>query len=264
MAKRRIIPKLQFLNSNTIINATALVTTVHFDKVVEMGDPISQARIFEAQMADELIFIDISVYRGDYQKNTSLNILNQAAKKIFLPLTIGGGIDKIEDIRTFLSNGADKVAINSKALSDPDMIIKASKSYGASTLVASIDYKRDVSNGKNYVYSHGGNYKHNISPLEWAIECQKLGFGEILLTCIDNDGVRQGLDIETIEEVTKHLTIPVIASGGCGLAKHFAEGFINGNCDAVSAGTFFCFQDQNIMQTRSQVKNAGVDVRIKT
>lgn len=264
MAKKRIIPKLQFFNSKTIKNAIALVTTVQFDKVIEIGDPISQARIFEAQMADELIFIDISVYKGNYQKKVSLEILNRAAKNIFLPLTIGGGVEKISDIRAFLSNGADKVAINTKALTDPDMVIKASKSYGASTLVASIDYKKDPIDGKNFVYSHGGNIKHNISPVEWAIECEKLGVGEILLTCIDNDGSRQGLDIKTIQEVTRNIKIPLIASGGCGLAKHFTDGFIQGKCDAVSAGTFFCFQDQNIMQTRSQVKNAGVNVRIKT
>jgi imidazole glycerol-phosphate synthase subunit HisF len=248
MAKKRIIPKLQFFDAQNIENATALVTTVQFNRMVEMGDPISQAKIFEAQMADELIFIDLSVHRGNYKKEKSLNILRQAAKKIFLP---------------FLSNGADKVAINTKALTNPDLIIKASNAYGASTLVASIDYKKE-GNGQYYVYSHAGRVKHNISPVEWAIECQKLGVGEILLTCIDNDGMRQGLDINTIKQVSESVTIPVIASGGCGLAKHFSEGFIEGKCDAVSAGTFFCFQDQNIMQTRSQVRNSGVNVRIKT
>ena len=263
MAKRRIIPKLQFFDAQNIENATALVTTVQFDKMIEMGDPISQAKIFEAQMADELIFIDLSVHKGNYHKEKSLIILRQAAKKIFLPLTIGGGIESINDIRIFLSNGADKVAINTKALTNPDLIIKASKAYGASTLVASIDYKKE-SDGEYRVYSHGGRVKHNISPIDWAIECQKLGVGEILLTCIDNDGMRLGLDINTIEQVAASVTIPVIASGGCGLAKHFSEGFIEGKCDAVSAGTFFCFQDQNIMQTRSQVRNAGVNVRIKT
>jgi imidazole glycerol-phosphate synthase subunit HisF len=263
MAKKRIIPKLQFFDAQNIENATALVTTVQFNRMVEMGDPISQAKIFEAQMADELIFIDLSVHRGNYKKEKSLNILRQAAKKIFLPLTIGGGVESLEDIRLFLSNGADKVAINTKALTNPDLIIKASNAYGASTLVASIDYKKE-GNGQYYVYSHAGRVKHNISPVEWAIECQKLGVGEILLTCIDNDGMRQGLDINTIKQVSESVTIPVIASGGCGLAKHFSEGFIEGKCDAVSAGTFFCFQDQNIMQTRSQVRNSGVNVRIKT
>ena len=263
MAKKRIIPKLQFFDAVTMANATALVTTIQFGKMIEMGDPISQAKIFEAQMADELIFIDLSVYKGVYHKEKSLEILRQAAKKIFLPLTIGGGVESLEDIRTFLSNGADKVAINTKALTHPDLIVKASKAYGASTLVASIDYRTDEQ-GNSYVYSHAGTVKHDISPVEWAKECQKLGVGEILLTSIQRDGMRQGLDIDIIRQVSENVTIPVIASGGCGLAKHFAEGFIEGKCDAVSAGTFFCFQDQNIMQTRSQVRNAGINVRIKT
>jgi imidazole glycerol-phosphate synthase subunit HisF len=263
MAKKRIIPKLQFLRASNNPEQFVLVTTVQFNKIIEMGDPISQAKIFEAQMADELIFIDLSVYKGSYHKKDSLAIIDKAARNIFLPLTIGGGVESVEDVRTFLTKGADKVAMNSKILENPDLLRKASLKFGASTVVASIDYKIET-DGKAYVYSHGGTNRHNISPIEWAKECEKLGAGEILLSSIDNDGMRQGLDISTIKEVSESVSIPVIASGGCGLAKHFSEGFSEGNCDAVSAGTFFCFQDQNIMQTRSHVKNAGINVRIKT
>ena len=263
MAKRRIIPKLQFFESFLHPGEPVLVTTVQFEKIIEMGNPISQAKIFEAQMADELIFVDLSVYKTTYHKEASLSVLKHAAKKIFLPLTISGGVESIDDIRTFLSNGADKVAVNTQAIMNPDMIRKASKAFGASTIVASIDYKYEQ-DGSAFIYSHGGKVKHNISPTDWAIECEKLGFGEILLTSIQHDGTRQGLDIMTIRCVSQAVNIPVIAAGGCGLAQHFSEGFIRGGCDAVSAGTFFCFQDQNIMQTRSQVFNAGVNVRLKT
>lgn len=263
MARRRIIPKLQFLKSQTNNGDFALVTTVNFDKVVEMGNPISQAKIFQAQMADELIFIDLSVYKGEYHRDTSLEILDKAARNIFLPLTIGGGIRSVEDVRTFLQHGADKVAMNTEILKNPDLLSKASLKFGASTLVASIDYRIDPDGG-THVYSQGGTYRHTISPVDWARECEKLGAGELLLTCIDHDGVRNGLDTATIRQVTDSVNIPVIAAGGCGLARHFSEGFIEGNCEAVSAGTFFCFQDQNIMQTRSHVRNAGVNVRIKT
>lgn len=263
MAKKRIIPKLQFLRSKEDINDFVLVTTIQFERIVEMGNPISQAKIFEAQMADELIFIDLSVYKGAYHKSDSLAVIDKAARNIFLPLTIGGGVESIEDVRTFLTKGADKVAINTKILESPDLLRKTSLKFGASTIVASIDYRKE-NDGSAYVYSQGGTQKHLISPVDWAKECEKLGAGEIVLTCIDNDGLRQGLDIATIKQVSESVKIPVIASGGCGLASHFSEGFIEGKCEAVSAGTFFCFQDQNIMQTRSHVKNAGVNVRIKT
>lgn len=263
MAKRRIIPKLQFLGSRDNPDDFVLVTTVNFEKIVEMGNPISQAKIFQAQMADELIFIDLSVYKGEYQRSASLEILDKAARNIFLPLTIGGGVSSVEDIRLFLQHGADKVAINSKIIDNPDLLRKASLKFGASTVVASIDYRVEL-DGQRYVYSQAGQSKHDFSPAEWAIECEKLGAGEILLTCINNDGSRQGLDIPAIREVSDAVNIPVIAAGGCGLARHFSEGFTEGNADAVSAGTFFCFQDQNIMQTRSHVYNAGVDVRIRT
>ncbi len=263
MAKRRIIPKLQFLPSQNGHRGFVLVTTVNFEKIIEMGEPISQAKIFQAQMADELIFVDLSVYKGQYHREDSLEILDKAARNIFLPLTIGGGVSTIEDVRIFLTRGADKVAINTKIIENPDLLQKASLKFGASTIVASIDYRTE-SGGLSYIYSHGGTVKHNISPIDWAIECEKLGAGEILLSSIDNDGMRKGLDISVIKDVTAKVNIPVIAAGGCGLAKHFSEGFIEGNCDAVSAGTFFCFQDQNIMQTRSHVRNAGVNVRIKT
>lgn len=263
MAKRRIIPKLQFLGSRNDPNDFVLVTTVNFEKVIEMGNPISQAKIFQAQMADELIFIDLSVYKGAYQRAASLEILDKAARNIFLPLTIGGGVSSVEDIRLFLNHGADKVAINTKIIETPDLLRKASLKFGASTVVASIDYRVEP-DGQRYVYSQAGQSKHDFSPVEWAMECEKLGAGEILLTCIDHDGSRQGLDLAAIREVSDAVNIPVIAAGGCGLASHFSEGFTEGHADAVSAGTFFCFQDQNIMQTRSHVYNAGVNVRIRT
>ena len=263
MAKKRIIPKLQFLPSRHVGENISLVTTVQFEKIIEMGNPVSQAKIFEAQMADELIFIDISIYKNRASKTLALEVLKEAAKRIFLPLTIGGGVSTVEDIRLFLNHGADKVCITTQALESPDLIVNSSGVFGASTIVVGIDYKQDEDGGK-YVYSHGGQKKWNIDPVTWAMKVEDMGAGEILLTSISRDGTRSGLDIDTIRAVTDKVSIPVIASGGCGLASHFSEGFLDGHCSAVASGTFFCFQDQNIMQTRSQVKNSGVDVRLRT
>lgn len=246
MAKRRIIPKLQFLRSRENINEFVLVTTVNFNKIIEICSPVSQAKIFQAQMADELIFVDLSVYKGKYQREAALELLDKADRNVFLPLTKSGGVSSVDDVHIFLTRGADKVAINTKILENPDLLKKVSLKFGASTIVSSIDYRTEL-DGSSCVYSQGRTIKHNISPIDCAIECEKLGAGEILLSSINNDGMRQGLNISVIKEVSNKVNIPVIAVGGCGLAKHFSEGFIDGNCDAVSAGTFFCFQDQNIM-----------------
>ena len=261
MAKRRIIPKLQMKTSMSGNGRMALVTTMGFDRVIEVGDPVSQAKIYQAQAADELVFLDLDSY--NHKKGILVDTIRSAAEQIFIPFTVGGGVKSIDDFRLLLSNGADKVSINTAAVENPSLITLASKVYGAQCVVVSIDYKKDEG-GRNFVWIRGGTQKTDIDPVEWAIECERLGAGEILVTSIDRDGSRKGLDIEITKKIADSISIPVITSGGCGLASHFIEGFRDGNADAVSAGTFFCFQDQNPMQTRAHIKNAGIPIRIQT
>lgn len=263
MAKKRLIPKLQLMPSKLIPGVMSLVTTRQFQDIIEVGDPVSQAKIYEAQAVDELIFVDLSFSKGLGNKETVVNVIRRVAEEVFLPITIGGGIESIEDIRFLLTNGADKVAINTAALENPELIRLASNLFGAQCIVISIDYKKE-SDGSFKVYSHGGTKKYEMTPLEWALKAETFGAGELLLTSIDHDGMRSGLEHDIAQEVCEKLSIPVIISGGCGQAIHFISGFKDIGADAVSAGTFFCFQDQSPMQTRSHIKNAGISVRIHT
>lgn len=260
MSKRRLIPKLQLqLVKYGKLERLVLVTTVNFDKVISVGDPVSQAKIYEAQSADELIFVCLEP--SPTIRPLLIEIARKISEEIFIPITIGGGVTTIEDFKELLRNGADKVSINTNAVLNPELIQEASAIFGAQCVVVSIDYKQDIDN-KNYVYINGGKTKTDLNPIEWAVECARLGAGEILLTSIDRDGTSKGLDIDIISQITSQVSIPIIAAGGCGLSSHFVDGFITGRADAVSAGTFFSFKDQNPIQTRSQIKNAGVSIRV--
>jgi len=260
MLKRRLIPKLQLKASRFSTSAKmVLVTTRQFSEYIEIGDPVSQAKIYEAQAADELIFVNIDAELGN--KQTMIDVVRKAAEEIFMPLTVGGGVRSIEDFRILLANGADKVSVNTAAVKDPELINQASAVYGAQCVVLSIDY-RTSKDGKCSVWAGGGKIQTDLDPVEWAREGEKRGAGEILLTSIDRDGLRNGLDVEITRRVVENLLIPVITSGGCGLASHFVDGFLLGKADAVSAGTYFCFKDENPMQTRAQIRNAGIPIRL--
>ena len=261
MLKRRLIPKLQLRASKLGgRERMVLVTTVNFGHVVEIGDPISQAKIYQAQAADELIFVDLD---ATHQRGTMVEIVRKAAAEIFMPITVGGGVQSIEDFRLMLQSGADKVSVNSAAVHQPRLIEEASRVYGAQCVVVSIDFKV-MPDGSARVYTHGGQRESSLDAVEWAIEAQRRGAGEILLTSIDRDGTNKGLDIEVTRQVTDAVNIPVIAAGGCGLASHFVAGFLEGGADAVSAGTFFSSRDQNPMQTRAHIRNAGIPIRLHT
>lgn len=265
MLKRRIIPKLELKQSKHSSNKSrkmVLVTSVNFKKYIEIGDAVSQAKIFQHQVADELLFLDID---ASLKKRNFLivDIIRSAAEEIFMPLTVGGGVQTIDDIRLLLLNGADKVSINTAAVNNPDLINKAANVFGSQCIVLSIDFKNEK-DGKYKVWKNCGIIPTDLEPVEWAKEGEKRGAGEILLTSIDRDGTRTGLELGLIRKIANSLSIPVIASGGCGLASHFVEGFIKGCADAISAGTYFSFKDENIMQVRAQIKNAGVLIRIHT
>jgi cyclase len=238
-----------------------LVTTVNFREVLEIGDPVSQAKIYQAQFADELVFLDLDASAEN--RKTVVEVIRKAAQEIFMPITVGGGVRSVADFRELLSNGADKVSVNTAGVEDPDLLHRASEVFGAQCVVLSIDYRKSE-NRPCRVWTHGGKIETNLDPLEWAKEGERRGAGEILLTSIDRDGTRQGLDLEMTRRVAESVAIPVITSGGCGLASHFIEGFLAGRADAVSAGTYFCFKDENPMQTRSRIRNAGIPIRLLT
>jgi cyclase len=262
MLKRRLIPKLQ-LKSVAIGKSqkTVLVTTVQFGPAITIGDPVSQAKIYEAQAADELIFVDLDA--TNEKRSVMIDIVRRAAEEIFMPLTVGGGVRTLEDFRLLLANGADKVSVNTAAVEHPGFIDDASAAFGASTVVLSIDYRR-APDGAYCVWTHGGKTPTRLDPVQWAVEGERRGAGEILLTSMDRDGTRQGLDVDLTRRITDVVSIPVITSGGCGLTQHFVDGFLHGRADAVSAGTYFCFKDENPMQTRAQIRNAGIPIRIHT
>jgi cyclase len=260
MLKRRLIPKLQIRTlpfGNRL--RPVLVTTRQFGKHIEIGDPVSQARIYEAQAADELIILDLDASAD--KRGTLVDVIRKAAEVIFMPFTVGGGVRSVADFVTLLSNGADKVSINTAAIETPGLINEASAIFGAQCVVLSIDYRRD-NTGRYRVWIKGGRIETDLDPVEWAMEGERRGAGEILLTSVDLDGTRDGLDLELTRRVVDSVSLPIITSGGCGLASHFVGGFIQGGADAVSAGTYFCFKDENTMQVRSHIKNAGIPIRL--
>lgn len=259
MSKLRLIPKLQLKPASYNPNKLVLVVTRQFGNVIEIGDPVSQAKIFQDQASDELVFVNIDS-NNKLEINALAQVINNVSQEIFMPLTVGGGVHKIEDFRLLLSNGADKIAINSQAIVNPELISRAADKFGSQCVVVNIDYKKD--NLGNYsVYINGGKDNTFIHPLDWAKKAEQLGAGELLITSIDRDGMKNGLDLHMTKEISGSVNIPVITSGGCGLAKDFSDGFIIGKASAVSAGTFFAHRDQNFMQTRSHILNAGVNIR---
>ena len=260
MLKRRLIPKLQIrtLPFGERLRPV-LVTTRQFGDFIEIGDPVSQARIYEAQAADELIIVDLDASVDN--RKTLVDVVKKAAEVIFMPFTVGGGVRSVADFVTLLSNGADKVSINTAAVEKPDLIDEAAATLGSQCVVLSIDYRRNAG-GQYRVWTRGGRGETGLDPVVWAREGESRGAGEILLTSIERDGTRSGIDVEMTRRVAESVSIPVITSGGCGLASHFVAGFLEGKADAVSAGTYFCFKDENTMQVRSHIKNAGVPIRL--
>ena len=257
----RLIPKLQMRASSFDPSLMVLVTTINFTETIEIGDPISQAKIFDSQAADELVFLDLDASREN--RGALINIVQSVAKQIFIPLTVGGGIRTIDDIVFLLSNGADKVSINTTAHKDPDFINESSNRFGSSTIVVSIDYKKRP-DGSYSVYRDSGRKDTGLDPVEWSIDCAKRGAGELMICSIDRDGTRKGLDLNVTKRISDAVSIPVISSGGCGLASDFAEGYLVGGAHAVASGTYFCFKDQSFMQVRAHIKNAGVPIRLFT
>lgn len=260
MLKRRLIPKLQMRVSRMGSGRRmVLVTTNRFGQTNEIGDPISQAKIYQAQAADELIFLDLDASADD--RAVIVDVIRDATREIFMPITVGGGVRTPDDVRMLLQSGADKVAINTAAMERPELIGEVAGMFGRQCVVVSIDF-RCTAHGGWGVWTRGGRTDSGRGLVDWAQQAEECGAGEILITSIDRDGTRTGLDLDATRSVVDAVSIPVITSGGCGAARHFVEGFQTGGADAVSAGTYFCFKDENPMQTRSQIQNAGIPIRM--
>lgn len=257
MAKKRLIPKLLLQKGGYRNSQNVVVRTNKFSNPIPIGEVVSQAKIFQDQIADELIILRIN---NSISFNELISIANTIADEIFMPLTIGGGIDSIEKIKALLKNGADKISINTYAIDNPKLIQEASYNFGSSTIVVSIDYKINIDK-KITVFTQNGRNDTFMDLIEWVKKVEKLGAGEILLSSIEKDGTLSGLDLKVAKEVQSHVNIPIVISGGCGLATHFSEGFNKTNVSGISAGNFFSLQDQNLIQTRAQISNSGVDIR---
>ena len=257
MLKKRLIPKLllRFKGEN---KTPILVTSYKYLHHKTIGNPISQAKIYEAQSADELVMLNIDSL--DLQHNTFvLDYLKKFSENIFMPLTFGGGVKSLNSFHLLLNSGADKISINTNAILNPNLVTEAAKNFGSQCVVISIDFKKV---DKNYeVFKNKGKEKTGLKLIDWAKKVEDLGAGEIILTDVDCDGTGLGLNIEVAELISNSVKIPVIISGGCGLAKHFIDCFKKTKIEGVAAGNFFLNKDQNIFQTRSQILNNGILLR---
>ncbi|MFM9879529.1 MAG: imidazole glycerol phosphate synthase subunit HisF [Burkholderiaceae bacterium] len=239
-----------------------LVTTRGFGHMVEVGDPVSQARIYEAQMADELVVLNIdSTPIG--QDVAMLDLIEHLASETFMPLAVGGGVQTVDDFARLLERGADKVVVNTAALESPELIRKAASRFGAQCVVVSVDFRLQA-DGTHQVMRVRASQPTGIGVLDWAKRAVALGAGELILTDADRDGSGDGLNIAVGRAVAEAVPVPVVLSGGCGRSEHFASGFLEGLAEGVAAGTFFSLRDQNPMQTRAHIRNAGVAIRVET
>lgn len=251
MLAKRIIPCLD-------VDKGRVVKGVRFLNLVDAGDPVEVAKVYEEQGADELVFLDITASAED--RKITLEVVRRVAEEVFMPFTVGGGISSLEDMRKLLEAGADKVSINTSAVKNPQLIYEGAKRFGSQCVVVAIDAKRK-GNGWE-VYIHGGRTPTGLDAIEWAKKVESLGAGEILLTSMDKDGTKSGYDIELTRAVSESVNIPVIASGGAGSMDHFYEGFTLGGADACLAASLFHFREISIPELKAYLASKGVPVRV--
>jgi len=252
MLSVRIIPCLD-------VHDGRVVKGIKFQELRDAGDPVAIAAAYEAQGADELVFLDITA-SSDGRK-TMVDVVERTADQVFMPLTVGGGLRTLEDIRTMLNAGADKVSLNTSAVQNPDLILQASKKFGSQCIVVAIDAKRV---GKNHweVFTHGGRNSTGMDVLAWAKKIQDYGAGEILLTSMDADGTAAGYDVQLCLRVAEMVELPVIASGGAGKLEHLADVVQNGRASAVLAASIFHFGTYTVRQAKEYLKSQGLPVRL--
>ncbi len=252
MLAKRIIPCLDVKDGR-------VVKGVNFVNLRDAGDPVENAKVYNDEGADELVFLDITA--SHEQRKTMVDVVRRVAEEVFMPFTVGGGISSNEDIRQLLNAGCDKVSMNTSAVRDPGLVKEASGRFGSQCIVVAIDAKRKSGGGWE-VYVRGGREATGIDAVEWAVRVNKLGAGEILLTSMDRDGTKDGYDIELTSAISEAVTIPVIASGGCGTLEHFRQALTDGKADAALAASVFHFKEFTIGEVKSYLKDKGVVVRM--
>lgn len=251
MLTHRVIPCLD-------VHDGRVVKGVQFTQLRDAGDPVELAAAYEREGADELVFLDIGASHED--RETITELARRTAEEVFMPLTIGGGVRTIDDVRRLLRAGADKVGMNTAAVSRPELISESADEFGAANVVLAIDAK--AQNGSWEVYTHGGRSPTGMGAIEWAARAEGLGAGEILLTSMDRDGTKQGFEIPLLAAISTEVNIPVIASGGAGAAGHFSEAITKGKADAVLAASLFHYGELSIADVKTHMAAAGLPVRL--
>jgi imidazole glycerol-phosphate synthase subunit HisF len=253
MLARRIIPCLD-------VDAGRVKKGVRFKELRDAGDPVEVAAAYDQQGADEICFLDITASSDN--RATMLEVVRITAEQVFLPLTVGGGVRSVEDVRKLLLAGADKAGINTAAVSDPELVRRASDAFGSQAIVVAVDARRRPDRPGNWeVFTHGGRKPTDIDAVAWCARMAELGAGEILLTSMDRDGTRDGFDLELTRAVADRVPIPVIASGGVGNLEHLYQGVVQGGADAVLAASIFHFGEYTVGQARDYLRERGVPVR---
>jgi imidazole glycerol-phosphate synthase subunit HisF len=245
--KVRLIPSL-------LLRDGRMVKGVRFGDYRDVGHPAATAKVYDAQGADELMFLDIAATAED--RRTLFDVVSRTADECFMPLTVGGGVRSLDDVRALLMAGADKVSINTEAVLRPDLVREAAERFGSQAIVVAVDVKDGV------VWTHGGRQPTALQPSDWARRAAELGAGEIIVTSIDRDGTRSGYDIDLVRSVADAVPVPVIASGGVGRLDDLVDGIRQGHASAVSAASIFHFTDQSVIKARAYMRQAGLDMRI--
>ena len=253
MLSARVIPCLD-------VDGGRVVKGVQFKELIDAGDPVEVAKAYQEQGADELVFLDITASSDERQ--TMHEVVEQTVASCFMPVTVGGGIRELKDIRQMLLCGADKVSLNTAAILNPEIINQASSQYGNQCIVVAIDAKQIPGKDQWIVYTHGGRKETSLDAISWAQEVVKRGAGEILLTSMDRDGTKDGYDLKLTRTLSDAVEVPVIASGGVGKPKHMAEGILEGHASAVLAASIFHFGEYSIKETKKIMQEQGVNVRL--
>ena len=252
MLAKRIIPCLD-------VNAGRVVKGVNFGNLRDAGDPVEIARRYDEQGADELTFLDITA--SSDERDIIVSVIERVADQVFIPLTVGGGVRTVPDVRRLLNAGADKISINTAAVTNPRLVADAAGKYGSQCIVVAIDAKR-AGAGRWEVFTHGGRKSTGLDAIEWALKMAELGAGEILLTSMDRDGTRMGFDIELTRAVAQAVTVPVVASGGVGNLEHLAAGILEGKADAVLAASIFHYGEFTIGEAKNFMASRGIEMRL--
>jgi cyclase len=253
MFTKRIIPCLDVKDGR-------VVKGVNFVDLKDAGDPVEIAAAYDKAGADEVLFLDITASSDG--RNTVVDMVRRVAEQVFIPFTVGGGIRTVDDFRALLREGADKISVNSAAIDNPRLISDAADKFGSQCVVVAIDAKKRADGSGFNIYKHGGRLDCGIDAVEWALQCEKLGAGEILLTSMDCDGTKSGFDLELTKAVSDAVNIPVIASGGAGTMEHFRDALTVGGADAALAASLFHYKELEILDLKHYLRDAGIPVRL--